>query len=48
MSMGRTRTRPVETGRAPPHPVQVLEDLERSFPNSRQWQEAFLGYRPFV
>ncbi len=41
-----TKTRAaVEPGRAPPHPLEVLDELERSFSNSRQWRETFLSFR---
>jgi hypothetical protein len=47
MINGQTRCREVATGRAPPHPVDVLEAPERSFACSRQWQEVLLGFRRF-
>jgi hypothetical protein len=47
MTEGTTQAQRVETGRAPPHPLEYLEELERAFASSRQWQEVFLGCRRF-
>ena len=43
----RTKASETGTGRAPPHPLEVLEEIERSFACSRQWQEVLLGFRRF-